>query len=185
MKKILFFFLILWPFFAGSGQSTLENPFPEIRLGERLTLFLQKNTDAAFKKDPSFRLPKDLSTTGMAEYHILRETGNAANETHVCFFYRKKAAILVSCYDLDAGQDILTSLRKKHGHYSSRTIYKGSDFNGSGCPTQEVTYWAAKKQMLYFIYMPEYRRCQFILVDSDIQDRLRAEKNKAILKELR
>lgn len=185
MKKILLFFLILWPFFAGSGQSTLETPFPEIRLGERLTLFLQKNTDAALKKEPSFLLPKDLSTTEMTEYHILRKTGNETNEKLICFFYKKKAAVLVCCYDMDAGQDILAFLRKKHGHYSSRTIYKGPDFNGSGCPTQEVTYWADKKQVLYFIYMPEYRRGQFILVDSDIQDRLRSEKNKAILKRLR
>lgn len=185
MKKILFFLLALWPFFAGSGQSIPESPFQDIRLGERLTFFQQKHADAVLQKEPSFRLPEGLSATGMAEYHISRKTESGGNETFIYFFYRKKAAILVSCYDMDSGQDILPFLRRKHGHYSSRTVYKGPDFNGSGCPTQEVTYWTDKNQVFYFIYMPEYRRCQFILIDSDVQDRLRAEKNKAILKRLR
>lgn len=184
MKKILFFLLAPWPFFAASGQSTLENPFPDIRLGERLSVFLQKK-DAISKEETSFSLPKVLSATDMTEYHISRETESGGNETFIYFFYRKKAAILVSCYDMNSGQDILPFLRKKHGHYSSRTIYKGPDFNGSGCPTQEVTYWTDKNQVFYFIYMPEYRRCQFILADSGIQDRLREEKNKAILERLR
>ena len=185
MKKTLFFLLTLWPFLTGSAQGSLENPFPEIRLGERLVFFLQKNTDAVLKKEPSFLLPEGLSTAGMKEYRILRKTGNETNENFICFFSRKKAAILVSCYDMIPGQDILTALRKKYGHYSSRTIYKGPDFNRSGCPTQEVTYWTDKNQVFYFIYMPEYRRCQFILIDSDVQDRLKSEKNKAILKRLR
>ncbi len=187
MKKTFLFLFILWPFFATFGQDNLEDPSPEVRLGERLTAFLQKNTEAVPQKEPSFLLPENLLTTGMAEYRISREMKDGTNAIFVYFFYRKRAAILIACYGYNMAKatDVFSSLKKKYGHYSSRTIYKGPDFNRSGCPTQEVTYWADKNQTFYFIYMPEFQRCQFILADTKIQDRLKAERNEALLKKLR
>lgn len=187
MKKIVLFLFILWPLMAIFGQDSLENPFPEVRSGERLPAFLQKNKEATLQGEPSFLLPENLSTTGMAEYRIFRKMKDGTEITSVYFFYRKKAAILITCYDHSMTQatNTLSLLIKKLGHYSSRTIYKGPDFNRSGCPTQEVTYWADKNQAFYFIYMPEFHRCQFILADTKVQDKLRAEKNKALIKKLR
>lgn len=187
MKKTALFLFILWPLTAILGQDSLETPFPEACLGERLAVFLQKNKQVVLQREPSFLLPENLSATGMTEYRIFRKMKDGTEITSVYFFYRKKAAILITCYDHSMTQatNTLSLLIKKLGHYSSRTIYKGPDFNRSGCPTQEVTYWADKNHAFYFIYMPEFHRCQFILTDTKVQDKLRAEKNKALIKKLR
>ena len=178
MKKIPYLLAALCLSFPAFSQNEGAD-LCGFHLKEKLTVFGQKNGDLPRQDIALCHLPATLLTDGMSAYAAAGENG--ADPHTVLLFYRGKSAVIaVECAEKgDPSPD--AELRARHGPYISKTIYKGHDFNRSGCPTQEVIFWKDNKRILYFIRMPEFHRCQWIVADVSVQEKLKAEKSRAVL----